>query len=227
MKGMGFASSGGDEKAAAFGDALAESVLDEPDAGYPATTEKAAPEPAKTPLTAARDWPQPGRRQWPEGAPAAGAGGLPNGSGGVFASGRPHVRLKLPGWLVEAFARHRQRRCKLALRASSYLGRPSEPPRGWTPERFARVFGARGGRGGGAARPIGGCTYAMAAHQPGSRSRGRPFSARAGGREREADAPRASLYLKGLTANQRGGTGRWCPYQRPVAGWGRALPPAY
>ena len=32
MKGMGFASSGGDEKAAAFGDALAESVLDEPDA---------------------------------------------------------------------------------------------------------------------------------------------------------------------------------------------------
>ena len=32
MKGMEFASSGGDEKAAAFGDALAESVLDEPDA---------------------------------------------------------------------------------------------------------------------------------------------------------------------------------------------------
>eukprot|EP00935_MAST-01C_sp_MAST-1C-sp1_P000717 g717.t1 len=32
MKGMGFAGSGGDEKAAAFGDALAESVLDEPDA---------------------------------------------------------------------------------------------------------------------------------------------------------------------------------------------------
>ena len=32
MKGMKFASSGGDEKAAAFGDALAESVLDEPDA---------------------------------------------------------------------------------------------------------------------------------------------------------------------------------------------------
>ena len=32
MKGMEFASSGGDEKAAAFGDALSESVLDEPDA---------------------------------------------------------------------------------------------------------------------------------------------------------------------------------------------------
>ena len=32
MKGMEFASSGGDEKAAAFGDALAESALDEPDA---------------------------------------------------------------------------------------------------------------------------------------------------------------------------------------------------
>ena len=32
MKGMEFASSGGDEKVAAFGDALAESVLDEPDA---------------------------------------------------------------------------------------------------------------------------------------------------------------------------------------------------
>ena len=53
-------------------------------------------------------------------------------------------------WLVEAFARHRQRRCKLALRARSYRGGPSEPPRGWTPERYARVFGARGGRGGGA-----------------------------------------------------------------------------
>ena len=27
--------------------------------------------------------------------------------------------------------------------------------------------------------------------------------------------------------NERGGAGRWCPYQRPVAGWGRALPPAF
>ena len=50
-------------------------------------------------------------------------------------------------WLVEAFARHRQRRCKLALRASSYRGRPSEPPRGWVAERFAREVGARGGGG--------------------------------------------------------------------------------
>ena len=78
-----------------------------------------------------------------------------------------------------------------------------QEPRGWVAERFAREVGARGGRGGGAGSPIGGCTYAMAAHQPGSRSRGRPFSARAGGRE--ADAPRASLYLKGLTASVASG----------------------
>ena len=35
-----------------------------------------------------------------------------------------------------------------------------QEPRGWVAERFAREVGARGGRGGGAGSPIGGCTYA-------------------------------------------------------------------
>ena len=56
-----------------------------------------------------------------------------------------------------------------------------QEPRGWVAERFAREVGAREGRGGAAARPIGGCTYANGSSPAGSRSRGRPFSARAGG----------------------------------------------
>ena len=58
MKGMEFASSGGDEEAAAFGDALSESVLDEPDAEEQDVGgddgEGGAGAPAKTPLTRRR-----------------------------------------------------------------------------------------------------------------------------------------------------------------------------
>ena len=77
-----------------------------------------------------------------------------------------------------------------------------QEPRGWVAERFAREVGARGGRGGGAARPIGGCTCANGSSPARLKISWPPlFSAR--GRGREADAPRASLYLKGLTANAR------------------------
>ena len=77
-----------------------------------------------------------------------------------------------------------------------------QEPRGWVAERCQRA--ARGFQGSGvtAGSRIGVCTYAKAGELPSPRSRGRLFSARAGGRE--ADAPRASLYLKGLTANASG-----------------------
>ena len=64
-----------------------------------------------------------------------------------------------------------------------------QEPRGWVAERFAREVGAREGRRGGAGRPIGGCTYANGSSPAGSRSRGRPFSARAGGSKERENSP--------------------------------------
>ena len=118
---------------------------------------------------------------------------------------KPHVRLKLPGssrplrGIANGGASSRYARAPISSDRASRLG---DGPLSDMRAFLAREEAVEEAQGVNAGSSL---VRDMAAHQPGSGSRGRPFSARAGGGGREADAPPASLYLKGLTANSEGG----------------------